>query len=85
MSKLTFDNNWANYGGTIYIEGASTTILSELNVVKSRAATDGGFIYAKETTVVSVIIKVNTVPVNIKDSQAVSGNGGAVYIDAPNA
>lgn len=53
--------------------------------MKSRAASDGGFIYTKETTVVSVIIKVNTVPVNIKDSQAVSGNGGAVYIDAPNA
>jgi len=71
-------------GGTIYIEGASTTILSELNVVKSRAATDGGFIYAKEPTTASLIVKVTTVPINIKDSRAVSGNGGAIYIDAPN-
>lgn len=53
--------------------------------MKSRAATDGGFMYAKEATTASLIVKVDTVPINIKDSRAVSGNGGAIYIDAPNS
>jgi predicted outer membrane repeat protein len=37
LSKIIFDGNWANQGGAIYIEGTSTIVLSELNVIKSRA------------------------------------------------
>ena len=49
LSKITFDGNWANQGGSIYLEGTSTVVLSEMKVIKSRALSDGGFMYVQDS------------------------------------
>jgi hypothetical protein len=88
LDRVTFTNNWAQRGGSIYALNQQTLTLLDCKVTSSYASSMGGFMYGTEPGTQTVSIIVSTTSASYSTSQTYAnihsqGAGGMFYLDGP--